>query len=153
MYLIVSLFLYLQSMPVTLAYCDEEKLVFMQEEEMIEASIFNIAVDQEDWEQVCQYLEQAEQLRLEKETLIHEESFDVYIWADEKLLQQVILEKEWGRSLINHPEYQYAKKMKKEEMIAVIAPNIAVSTHKVAIAVLTILFLILAILVFIFVKI
>lgn len=150
MYILVNLLLLLKPIPVTLAVCEPQALVFMAEEEKIEAAIFNIEV--KDWEKVCTVLEEANVIEIEKEPLNHEESKDVYVFVDGVLLQKLILERKWGEVLIPHPEYRYAAQMENDEIIQVQNPKNLPPTHQSATIVLGTLLLIFLLLLVIFVK-
>lgn len=148
---LVSLFLSFNTLSVSLAICNSYQLVFMQEENKIEASFFNITVEEAYWDQVCAYLEKADRIELEKEVLIHEEYDEYYVFVEGILMQEIIIQNHWGQVKIPNPEYQYVLN-KPQVAQKVDASFLIVATHKVAWVILSTWGIILGILIFILYK-
>lgn len=97
---------------VNLHACSEEQILVEYEESVFPITLFNVWISEEGQKQVCPLLEQAKRLEIEADAVSAiEEPLDVYVFADGKLVQSILLEREIASVAIRNPQYRYAKEM------------------------------------------
>lgn len=105
---------------VTLEKCNEKQLIFLQDEQIIEADFFNIIFhDPAARVHACEMIENADKIKIEKDKLIQEENY--YIFLDGKLLQEILIQEDMAEIMIDYPDYKYISQMQKKEITAVMS--------------------------------
>ena len=103
---------------VILEKCNEKQLVFTYQNEIIETDFFNIVfVSPASRIKVCEMLEEAKVIKIQKEVLIQE--FKVYVFIDGKLLQKELIQQDLAYKIIDYPDYAYVEEMEKEAIFTV----------------------------------
>lgn len=87
---------------VEMVKCDSQSLQFKDENNIYDIDFFNVHFIDENRTQACEYLTKQQNIQLEKEPLAQNA---YYIYIDEKLFQEILLEKEWAKVNLNYPEY------------------------------------------------
>ena len=109
--LLVALFPYLheQRYPVQFQSCEKDHIVVADNKTPFEITLFNLRIrDDEGWESVCRILENADKLEIEVDASAQvSEPLPVYLFADDKLIQQSLIEQHRAYTLIHNPEYRY----------------------------------------------
>lgn len=113
--LLVALFPYLheQRYPVQYQSCEKDHIVVADNKTPFEITLFNLRIrDDEGWESVCRILENADKLEIEVDASAQvSEPLPVYLFADDKLIQQSLIEQHRAYTLIHNPEYRYEKEL------------------------------------------
>lgn len=109
---ILSLFLFIG---VEYSVCDENKLIFKEDNQIYDIDFFNlIFVDDKSRSLTCEYLSQANSIEIEKEPLAQN---SYYIYVDDKLLHEIVIDQGWAKINLNYPEYLHQIK-KNDEVIS-----------------------------------
>lgn len=111
----LALFPYLheQRYPVQLSRCEKNHIVVIDDKTPFEITLFNLKIeDDAGWEALCQITEAAEQLEIEVDASTQvSEPLPVYLFADDKLVQQSLIEQKHAYTPIHNPEYHYEKEL------------------------------------------
>lgn len=101
--------------------------------EPVQVSLFNIKIKEETgWNKTCDILEHAKKLSIEIDpSSAVNEPLPVYLFADDELLQEILLKDKEAFIEIRNPEYTYEKRMEEaSETTSVMAKETIVETKK-----------------------
>lgn len=113
--LLAALFPYLhdQRYPIQFHSCEKDHIVVTDKQTPFEITLFNLRIeDDQGWESVCRIIENADKLEMEVDASTQvAEPLAVYLFADDKLVQQSLIEQHHAHTLIHNPEYRYEKSL------------------------------------------
>lgn len=135
--LLIALFPYLheQRYPVQYHSCEKDHIVVSDNKAPFEITLFNLRIqDDAGWESTCRILENADQLEIEVDASAQvSEPLPVYVFADDKLVQQSLIEQKHAYTPIHNPEYRYEKELLAlEEAVPVMADAATEEAHSSA---------------------
>ena len=126
-------FLHATSYHGELISCQQDQIVLKLQGENVQVSLFNIKIKEEaGWNKTCDILEHAKKLSVEIDpSSAVSEPLPVYLFADDELLQEVLLKDEEAFIEIRNPEYTYEQRMEEAaNTTSVMAKEPVVETKK-----------------------
>ncbi len=121
---------------VNVVSCNEEVLILQDEYNLYNIDFFNlIFYSDENRIEACRYLNNGE-ITIEKEPLAKD---GYYIYVDNQLIQEVAVENEWAKIILNYPEYLH---IIEEDEVKVVTADVQTSRNNYSIIVLFSLFFI-----------
>ncbi len=127
--LLAALFPYLhnQRYPVQYQSCEKDHIVVVDQKTPFEITLFNLRIqDDQGWESVCRIMENADKLEMEVDASTQvREPLPVYLFADDKLIQQSLIEQHHAYTLIHNPEYRYEKELLALEEEALVMADVS----------------------------
>lgn len=114
--------------------CNEEVLILQNEYNVYNIDFFNlIFYSDEKRIEACKYLSNGE-ITIEKEPLAID---GYYIYVDNQLIQEIAIENEWAKIILNYPEYLH---IIEEDKSVVITKDVHISRNNHSITLLLSLF-------------
>lgn len=106
-------FLHATSYQVQLVSCAKEEIVVQYEDSNMNVTLFNLKITNEKgWQQVSQLLTNAKKIRIEIDpTSKIADPLPVYLFVDDKLVQEEIIKNGYGYPMIRNREYTYEKRL------------------------------------------
>lgn len=106
-------FLHATSYPATLVHCDDHKIVIKSENDEFDVTLFNTKITNEKGrEKACAMLKEAKHIRFELDPSTKVEvPIPVYLFADDALVQEMIIKEGYAYPMIHNPEYTYEKRL------------------------------------------
>lgn len=100
-----------------LVSCEKDKIVINAEGSDMLVSLFNMKImNDEGWNQTCSLLQEADTISFEIDNSSKvEEPLPVYLFADDKLIQEEMIVTQQGYSIIQNPEYRYQSRLQEIE--------------------------------------
>lgn len=113
--LLLALFPFLHSSSYQVEYvsCKANEIFVMHEEEQIEVTLFNIKITKDKgWDNACAIIKDAKELRIEIDPSTKiDRPLSVYLFADDKLVQEELIKKNYAYPMIRNPEYTYEDRL------------------------------------------
>lgn len=113
--LMFALFPFLHESGYTVDYvsCKVGEIQVQHEEETIEVTLFNTKITNErGWDHACSLIKNAKRLRMEIDPSTKiEEPLAIYLFADDKLVQEEVIRNQDAYPMIHNPEYLYEKRL------------------------------------------
>lgn len=106
-------FLHATSYPVSYVSCKSEEIIVKKDDQQVEVALFNLKItDKKGWIMVEDMISKAKKLRIEIDpTSKITEPIPVYLFADEKLVQEEVIRSGYGYPMIHNPEYTYEERL------------------------------------------
>ena len=110
-------FLHGTSYQAELVSCQQDSIRLKTQGQEITVSLFNVKINETSgWNKTCSLLEDASSIRFEIDPgSAVEEPVPVYLFADEDLIQEVLVKNKLGFIQIRNPEYTYEKRLEQAE--------------------------------------
>lgn len=127
---------FLNELDVRLHTCNEKKLIFIDEEKLIETDFFNLLFyDDLKRLNACDYLKKQEYLTIVEEP---KSESGVYVFVNGRLFQEIAIENKWARINMDYDGFMF--KLSREEIV-VNAKTIQPEYENASITILTLLLL------------
>ena len=106
-------FLHATSYSAKLVSCSQDQIVLKSQDSEFRVSLFNTKITKEEgWQKTCELLEDATSIRFEIDPSSKiEEPVPVYLFADDKLVQEELMKQGHAYPMIRNPEYTYEKRL------------------------------------------
>lgn len=106
-------FLHATSYSAKLVSCAQDQIVLKSQDSEFRVSLFNTKITKEEgWQETCELLEDAKSIRFEIDSSSKiEEPVPVYLFADDKLVQEELMKQGHAYPMIRNPEYTYEKRL------------------------------------------
>lgn len=107
--LLVGIFSFVPTVSYTaeIVSCEKDDIVMKWEESVIQVELFNVSIPDENWDKVCEVIENKEiTFEIDPSTVIVE-PLDIYMFVDKELYQSYLIEHKLAQIQIKNPEFTY----------------------------------------------
>lgn len=106
-------FLHATSYTAKLVSCNQDQIILKSQDSDVKVALFNTKITKEEgWKEACGLLEDAKTIRFEIDPSSKiEEPVPVYLFADDKLVQEELMKQGYAYPMIRNPEYTYEKRL------------------------------------------
>lgn len=106
-------FLHATSYQAELVSCQQDELIIKSQGQELQVSLFNVKIKESaGWNKTCDLLENAKSITFEVDpSSAVKDPLPVYLFADDDLVQEVLLKQKLAFLQIKNPEYTYEKQL------------------------------------------
>lgn len=131
-------FLHATSYSVDYVSCKTNAIIVKHEDEAFQVSLFNTKITKaKGWECACSLVKNAKKLRIEIDPSSRSDGIvPVYLFADDVLVQEELIKKNYAYPMIHNPEYTYESRLEdamKQTTAVMAEPESKTGTHRYAI--------------------